>query len=300
MSETSESWKDAIRRLPVVGVLVRAVEKSNQDQVKDMSASIAYFGFFSLFPMLVGVVAAASLFLDRGEIESRLDRMLAGEFPGSADFLRTNIEALIELRGAAGVASVLGLFWSASKMFGAISRGINRALGIAKGSPFYLSKLRYFGMTIVVSVLLLLATGVSTVVDLLSQFDVTQFGRVGAVFAALGGHVASLVWVFAILCVLYKLVPFERPPWRNIVPGALVTALLFELGKALFVLYLDNARSLQAVYGSLTAVIVLLLWLYFSARVLMFGAELIAIRQEDEQMQSGPTANKATPSEPRI
>jgi len=108
------------------------------------------------------------------------------------------------------------------------------------------------------------------------------------------------VWVFAILCLLYKLVPFERPPWRNVVPGALVTALLFELGKALFVLYLDNARSLQAVYGSLTAVIVLLLWLYFSARVFMFGAELIAIRQQDEQMQSSSTANEATPSEPRI
>jgi membrane protein len=300
MSDTSKPWKDAIRRIPVVGVLVRAVEKSNQDDVKDMAASIAYFGFFSLFPLLVGVVAAASLFLDHGEIESRLDRMLSGEFPGSADFLRTNIEALIDLRGAAGVASVLGLFWSASKMFGAVSRGINRALGIAKGSPFYLSKLRYFAMTIAVSVLLLLATGVSTVVDLLNQFQVTQFGEVGVVLAALGGHVASSVWVFAILCLLYKLVPFERPLWRDVVPSALVTALLFELGKALFVFYVDNARSLQAVYGSLTAVIVLLLWLYFSARVLIFGAELIAIRQEDEQMESSPSANEATPSEPRI
>ncbi|MDH3625921.1 MAG: YihY/virulence factor BrkB family protein [Myxococcales bacterium] len=282
MNETPRSWKDVIARIPGAAVLLRAVEKSNQDHPKDMAASIAYFSFFSLFPLLVGVVAGASLFLDRVEIQSRLDRMLADEFPGSAEFLRTNIEALIELRGAAGVASVLGLLWSASKMFGALSRGINLALGIPKGHPFYVSKLRYFGMTIAVSLLLLIAVGVSMALDVVTQVDLTRFGLAGTVFASLGGHVASFVFIFAIVCLLYKLVPYQRPQWREVFPGALVAALLFELGKALFVLYLENVGSLEAVYGSLASVIVLLLWLYFSARVLLFGAELIAVRGEDQ------------------
>lgn len=286
MNETPKSWKDLVARIPGAAVIVRAVQKSNQDHAKDMAASIAYFSFFSLFPLLVGVVAGASLFLDRVEIQARLDRMLADEFPGSAEFLRTNIQALIDLRGAAGLASVVGLFWSASKMFGALSRGINLALGIPKGHPFYLSRLRYFGMTIVVSLLLFFAVGVSTAVDVVTQFDLTRFGLDGTVFAALGGHVASFVFVFAIVCLLYKLVPYERPRWREVLPGSLVAALLFELGKALFVLYLGNVRSLEAVYGSLTSVIVLLLWLYFSARVLLFGAELIAVRREAQEAQS--------------
>ncbi|MDH3727259.1 MAG: YihY/virulence factor BrkB family protein, partial [Myxococcales bacterium] len=208
--------------------------------------------------------------------------MLADEFPGSAEFLRTNIEALIELRGAAGVASVLGLLWSASKMFGALSRGINLALDNPKGHPFYVSKLRYFGMTIAASLLLLIAVGVSMMLDVVTQVDLTRFGFTGRVFASLGGHVASFVFVFAIVCLLYKLVPYQRPRWREVLPGSLVAALLFELGKALFVLYLGNVGSLEAVYGSLASVIVLLLWLYFSARVLLFGAELIAVRGEDQ------------------
>jgi len=281
MNKAPQSWKDALRRVPVVGVIVRAIEKSNQDHAKDMAASIAYFSFFSLFPLLVGVVAGASLFLDREEIESHLDRMLAGEFPGSADFLRTNIEALIDLRGAAGVASVLGLLWSASKMFGALSRGINRAFGDPKGDLFYLSKLRYLGMTIAVSLLLFVAVGASMAIDVVTAFDLTAFGLDGTAFASLGGHLASFVFIFATVALLYKLVPYQRRAWREILPGALTAALLFEISKAIFVLYLDNARSLEAVYGSLSSVIVLLLWLYFASRILLFGAEICALRIDD-------------------
>ncbi len=281
MNESPKSWKDALRRMPVVGVVVRAIEKGNQDHAKDMAASIAYFSFFSLFPLLVGVVAGASLFLDRVEIQSRLDGMLSDEFPGSADFLRTNIEALIDLRGAAGIASVLGLLWSASKMFGALSRGINLAFGVPKGHPFYLSKLRYFGMTIGLSLLLLIAVGASTAIDIVTQVDLTRFGLDGTRFASLGGRFASLVSVFVTVVLIYKLVPYERRAWRDILLGALAATLLFELGKVLFVLYLENVHSLEAVYGSLTSVIVLLLWLYFSARVLLFGAEICALRIDD-------------------
>ena len=267
--------------MPVVGVAVRAIEKSNQDHAKDMAASIAYFSFFSLFPLLVGVVAGASLFLDRVEIQSRLDRMLSDEFPGSADFLRTNIEALIDLRGAAGIASVLGLLWSASKMFGALSRGINLAFGVPRGHPFYLSKLRYFAMTVGVSLLLLVAVGASTAIDLLTQVDLTRFGFDATLFATVGGRFASLVSVFVTVVLIYKLVPYERRPWRDLLPGALAATLLFELGKTLFVLYLENVHSLEAVYGSLTSVMVLLLWLYFSAHVLLFGAEICALARSE-------------------
>lgn len=286
MNERLESWKDRLARIPGAAVLVRAIQKSNEDHAKDMAASIAYFSFFSLFPLLVGVVAGASLFLERAEIQARLDRMLSDEFPGSADFLRSNIEALIDLRGAAGIASVVGLLWAASKMFGALSRGINLALGIPKGHPFYLSRLRYFAMTVVVSLLLLCAVAASMALDVLLQFNPAQLGLDGTALGALGGHVASFAFIFLTISLIYTLVPYKSRPWRELLPGALVAALLFEFGKALFVLYLNNISSLQAVYGSLTSVIVLLLWLYFSARVLLFGAEFTAARAEARHPES--------------
>lgn len=279
MTRGWKDWKEKLDRYPVVRLVLEAVEKSNADYAKDMAASIAYFGFFSIFPLLAGVIAGASLFLERVEIQTRLDRMLSDEFPGSADFIRSNIETLIELRGAAGLASAFGLLWSGSKMFGAMSRGVNLALGLPKDHPFYVSRLRYFVMAIIVSLLLLLAALASMAVDVLIQIDPNILGLDTDLLSVLSGHAASFAFVLVVVAVLYVLVPYERLSWREILPGALVAAVLFQIGKTVFVLYLDYAGNLKAVYGSLTSVIVLLLWLYFSGRVLLFGVEVIAARR---------------------
>ena len=279
-----ESLSESLSRLPVVGPVVRALLKSRHDHAKDMAASIAYFSFFSLFPLFLGVIAVGSLFLDSAEIQSRLDRLLADTLPGSADFVRKNVEALIRLRGAAGVASIAGLLWSASKMFGAVNRGINRALGLTRTHPFYLSPLRYLLLTLTVSLLLFLSMAVSTGVDLLAQLDPGLFGdRMDNLLTLLGGHMTSYLFVSVMLGALYYLVPYERPSWREVLPGALFAAFLYELGKAGFMLYIENVAHLKAVYGSVSSIIVLLLWLYYSARVLLFGAELIAVRQEQDE-----------------
>lgn len=90
---------------------------------------------------------------------------------------------------------------------------------------------------------------------------------------------AVVIITESLVGVLYTIVPYKRLSWREVVPGALVAALLFELGKALFLLYLDHVGNLRAVYGSLSSVIVLLLWLYFSGRVLLFGVEVISARK---------------------
>lgn len=280
MKATLASLKSALRRIPGVATLLRAAEESNEDRAKDMAASIAYFSFFSIFPLLTGVISIASLFVSPTEIRSRLDSALAGEFPGSADFLRSNIAALLELRGPVGIASLLGLFWSASKVFGALNRSLNLELGVPKDHSSYLSTLRYFGMTLLVSFLLFVTVGASMALDLVAQMDLTRFGIDTTVLSMFRGQVASFVSIFLMLSLLYKIVPYEGPSWREVIPGALVAAFLFELGKAPFLLYLDKVSGLEAVYGSLTSVIVLLLWLYFSSRVLLFGAEVVAVRRE--------------------
>lgn len=286
----AEGWRERVGRVPGLELFLRAVKKSNADYAKDMAASIAYFGFFSIFPLLAGVIAGASLFLERVEIQARLNQMLSDEFPGSADFIRSNIATLIELRGAAGIASAIGLLWSGSKMFGAMSRGVNLALGLPKDHPFYLSRLRYFAMAVIVSFLLLLAAVASMAVDVLIQIDPNVLGLDSDLLSVLSGHAASFAFVFFVILVLYVLVPYERIDWREVLPGALVAAILFQMGKTVFALYLDYAGNLKAVYGSLTSVIVLLLWLYFSGRVLLFGVEIISARRTK--------AGHAAPPEP--
>ena len=279
-----KSLTESLSGLPAVGLVVRALVKGSHDHSKDMAASIAYFSLFSLFPLFLGVISVASLFLDSAEIQSRLDGLLSDAFPGSAEFLRPNMETLFRLRGAAGMTSLVGLSWSATKMFGAASRGINLALGLHRPHPSYLSPLRYFLPTIAVSLLLFLSIALPTGVQLVAQVAPGLFGGGGGGFLSFAGNrLTSYVFGFVLLGALYTLMPYQRPSWREVLPGALLAALLMELGKAGFSLYIKNVAHLDAIYGSLTSIIVLLLWLYLAARVLLFGAELIAVRQAQDR-----------------
>ena len=87
-----KSLKESVCRLPVIGLLVRAILKDHQDHAKDMVASIAYFSFFSIFPLLLGVIAGASFFLDSADVRTRLYKLLADALPGSSGFVRENVE----------------------------------------------------------------------------------------------------------------------------------------------------------------------------------------------------------------
>ena len=74
--------------------------------------------------------------------------------------------------------------------------------------------------------------------------------------------------------------PFKRPGWHDLWPGLLTATLLIELGKKAFVIYVENVSRLDALYGSITSIIVLMLWLYFFGRILLYGAEVIYVRQQ--------------------
>ena len=89
-----------------------------------------------------------------------------------------------------------------------------------------------------------------------------------------GGHLVSLASTGVMIGCTYFLVPFRRPGWRETWPGLITASLLIELGKKAFVYYVDNVSSLDAVYGSISSIIALMLWLHFFSRVLLYGAEV--------------------------
>jgi len=276
------SLESSVSALPVAGILVRTLLKANRDRSKDMAASIAFFSFFSLFPLGLGIVAGASYFVDETEIQQRLTQLLFDALPGGLDFATENVSALFRLRRAVGLLSIVGLLWSASKMFGALSRGVNGALGLKWKRSVLLSPLRRVLMAIIVSVLVFLVASASAFLEVTVKLDLGLVsGNMRSWLTFAGGHVSGYLSVVAVLIVLYRLVPFQRPKWRELLPGALFAALLIELGKLVFVVYVEKISQLEAVYGSLSSVIVFLLWMYFSARVILLGVEFIAVRRED-------------------
>jgi membrane protein len=275
-------------RLPFLGVFVRAALREQRHLAKDMSASIAFFTFLSLFPLFLGIFALAGMFLDSADVQERLGEFLTRTLPASADVVTGNIETLIRLRGTAGVVSVVLLLWSGSKMVGALSRGINNALGLEWPLDLYLSPLRNFALTLTVSILVLATIALAPVVEIITELDLGFIGRRGNAFLdSIAGRTVGFVASGSLLSAIYWLVPYQRLPWRDLLPGILVAAVSLEIAKQLFVSYLGNLSRYDAIYGSVSSIIVLLVWLYFSARMVLYCTEVIGVYRESRVARAG-------------
>ena len=278
----------------VVALGWRVFKKLGDDDATHLSAGIAFYAVFSLFPLLLGLLAISGIVFSSVTLQEQLLAYVTESMPGSKEFVSKNVEELVRFRGALGIGAILGLLWSASSVFGAISRAINRAWDVDKNRPFYVAKPMHIIMALGVGVLFLLSSFSTAAIELLSNHSrgLGLFGQ--EFFLDLGlGNLAlrAIPWVITltVFLLLYRLVPNCKTYWRYVWPGAVVAAVLYEVSKGIFVWYLANVANYELVYGSLASMIVLLSWAYLSAFILILGAE---ISSEYGRMRSGVTSGK--------
>jgi membrane protein len=276
-ANSTRPWRDWLAAKFVVRLLVRTVKEMSADDATHMAAGVSYYALFSLFPLLLFLIAVLSLVLEPQDIRFRLTEFSAGYFPGSDRLIETNLDTVLKVRGALGVFAVLGLLWSGSAIFGAVSRAVNRAWDVHSDRPFFISKPRQLGMAAGVALLFLLSLSIVAVVRATDRFIAADVQGLAFLLHWLTPVVlqgSSFLLTAGMFLLVYKFMPNTKTYWRYIWPGALVAAVLFELAKNLFVLYLSRFASFEDVYGTLTPVIVLSLWTYVSGLILIFGAEL--------------------------
>ena len=264
-------------RIFLVVLLVRTAQEMSDDDATHMAAGVAYYALFSLFPLLLGLIAILSLFLDPQDIQARLTDFATDNLPGSEELIDDNIDAVLRLRGVLAPIAILGLFWSASAIFGALNRAINRAWDVHKDRPFFVSKPRQLAMALGVGILFLLSLSTASFVGLAGRYSESDLPGLGFL-VDVGGRVllqgAAFLLTLSTFLMVYKFMPNTKTYWRYIWPGAVVAAVLFELAKNIFILYLNQFANFESVYGTLAPVIVLLLWTYVSSLIVIMGAEL--------------------------
>ncbi len=260
-----------------VRLLVRTIKEMSADDATHMAAGVSYYALFSLFPLFLFLIAALSLVLETDEIRLRLIDAFSGYFPGSDQLINANLEAVLKVRGALGVFGVLGLLWSGSAVFGGVSRAVNRAWDVHVDRPFFISKPRQLAMAAGVGLLFLVSLSVVALARAADRFIGVNADGSSSMLSWLAPailQISSLFLTTAMFMLMYKYMPNTRTYWHYIWPGAVGAAVLFELAKNLFVLYLGKFANFENVYGALTPVIVLSLWTYVSGLILIFGAEL--------------------------
>src|SRR5205809_2360830 len=248
-------------------------------RITRMSAALAYYTIFSIAPMLILVISLSAIFYGRNAIEGSIYGEIKS-FVGSDAALQ--IQDLIKKATVqrnnvfASGASIIALILGATSVFGEIQDSINLIWGL-KAKPkrgwikILLNRLLSFSIIVSLSFILLVSLMVSTVLDVLVNRLIQMFPGI-AVYLAYGLNLLLTFLIITLLFgIIFKVLPDAKIKWRDVLTGAVTTAFLFMLGKFAISFYL-GARNIGNTYGAAGSIIIILLWVYYSAIILYFGA----------------------------
>jgi membrane protein len=258
-------------KIPAIQLIFLTIKNAGDIDATHRAAAVAYYAVLSVFPLILGLIAVFGFFLPSANLQDKLLIFVGDNIPGATDILKQNINSIIELRGAMGVLSIVILLWGASALFSAVSVAINRAWDIRQYSRhFFTRKAGELGMVLGIGILFLLSLGTSAIISII--FKALKLPVANLVAVDLGSRLVAFVLMLTVFLLLYKFIPNTRTYWRYIWPGALIAAFLFEIARTLFVYYINNIANYQLIYGSIASIVVLLVWIYYSAFIMVLGA----------------------------
>ena len=278
---TVARWNLSLRRFSVFRVLLDAVDAFNRDNMSFLAASLSYYGLLALFPLLLLFIALASPFLAEANVIQTVLDFSRQALPGAASELERVLRQVVEARGPATLIGIIALFWSASGVFDVLQAALDRAWRVPHSRAFWQQRLISLVVITAMGILFVLSIAVSAITNDVVRAALT----ITRDSIELGGDVLSLLFSAAAFAGLYKLLPHAQVKWRTVLPGAIVAAILWEIAKGVYGLYLIHFARFNLVYGSVGAVIGLLLWGYISATILLFGAEVSAAVNRETTMR---------------
>ncbi len=251
-----------------------------EDYAPSMGAALAFYTLFSLAPLMLIVVSVGGLVFGeeaaRGELAAQLVQLMGN---GGARAVQ-DLLASVRQPAQGSLATLLGLvllFLGATTVFAELQNALDRiwhAPASWNGGTWLSlvrTRLLSFGMILAIGFLLLVSLLFSAALALTGRMIEPVFGGWYAM-AALSNALAAFAMVTAMFAVIYKVMPRARVQWRDVWTGALFTAMLFSLGRWLIGLYTGRSGVVTG-FGAAGSLVVILLWVYYSAQIFLLGAE---------------------------
>jgi len=259
-----------------LGVFERTHKSFLKHQGNANAAAVAYYTLFSVFPLTLLLIALGSFFLDPQQAQQAALAAVGAILPGAVDLVQTNIQQVLESRGTAGLIGIVGFVWAASGVFGGLSRAINQAWDVEHSRPAWAERALAAGMVLLIALLFSLSLLSTTAFELVSRLSSVLLSESqvppGSVTNLLSRLLPYLLTAL-LFSVLYGVLPHTHVAWAEVLPAALMAGFAWEVAKIGFACYLSTFAVYNLVYGSLGAVIGLLVWSYLSAVIILLGAE---------------------------
>ena len=283
----------------IVAFFAEVIRQWEADDALSLGAALAYYTLFSIAPMLLLVIAVVAVVFGQsaaeGEVVARLQHLLG------TDGAKAIEDMLLRARDSSFTATSVGLITmviGATSVMGQLEASLNRiwaapprrSLPVVSGA---LRRLMHAGIILGMGLLIIIQLVASTVLTALNDVLLVHAPELATLLPSVHTGI-SLAISAGIFATLFKWLPNTRIAWRDVWLGGLVTALLFAAGRGLIAMYLAHATS-ESLYGAAGSVVMLLLWIYYSAQILFVGAEFTEVysrrlgsRREPEETREDP------------
>jgi membrane protein len=297
MASTAERGRQASRptEIPKAGwrdILMRVKSEISDDHVSISAAGVAFYGLLAIFPALAALIGIAGLMLDPQTVESQLSQASSILPPEAAAIVQDQARKLAQNSGGATFAAIGGLLLALYSASSGI-RTLMEAMNIAYDEEEKRGFVRLYATALALTLVLIVGVVIALCAMVVLPALLGSLG-LGGVFQALLTYgrwpVLALMMIFG-LAVIYRYGPSrENARWRWITPGSVVATVLWLIASILFSLYVRNFGSYTETYGALGGVIILLMWFWLSAFVVLLGAELNAEmeHQTEQDTTTGP------------
>jgi membrane protein len=271
-----------------------AIDSFNRMRGSQAAAALAYYAFFSLFPLLLVLVSVGSLLLVNNPLQHILD-FITPVLPLPRSLIETNIQRVLQMRGTVGLIGLITLIWSASGGLAALVNNINLAWPKDERRGIIQQRLIAFAIILALFVLLIVSIIGPPIVDIFNQI-LTPIGLGGLINnpMTLSLLTNAISWLLSFLAYLglYRWLPHTRVRWVSAFWGAVFSATALKIAISVLTWYLSSGLNrYQLVYGSLGTVIALLIMIYITSVITLFGAHFTSAIQSYLEKQEKTVAD---------
>ncbi|PRR84269.1 YihY/virulence factor BrkB family protein [Clostridium vincentii] len=270
-----------ISKMELLGHLIIKVKK---DDIFALASQLAYYLILAFFPFLIFVITLIG-FINLNE--SAVMDGLSGLLPISVFELMESI--IIEIIGSQNTGvlgvSILVTLWTASSGFRAVIKGINKAYDIKDDRNYIRRTIRSFFGTIALAFALLTALALLVFGDIIGKYlvSILPFPEIAGMIWGILRNVVVILALIVVFAIIYKYAPAKIIKWKEAFPGAVVSALGWVLISMAFSFYINNYSNYSRVYGSLAAVFILMIWLFLTSMIFIFGVEINSVLAENKK-----------------
>jgi len=264
----------------LVEVFKNSFKGFGEDKVTKLSGSLAYYTVFSMGPLLIVIISLCGILLGREAVEGKVYGQLAGFVGADTAAQLQEIIKNASLAGKSKMAAIIGgitLLIGSTTVFAEIQDSINGIWGLKpkpKRGWVKMLQNRFLSFSVIVGLgfLLLVSLGLSAIIDGFSSYLSARFPDITIYVLYIVNILITLVVTTLIFGVIFKVLPDANIKWKDVIAGALTTAILFMLGKFAISFYISKS-NVGSTYGAAGSLVILLLWVYYSSLILYFGAE---------------------------